>query len=200
MRWRVPEVAFGSRAAYRRSGTEQVALEPLVVARRRAELAGVAVELICCNAEHLPFALPLLAISEAADHAIGRSQQLDLLHPVARAAAVGEVQPLCNDAVMAVIDMLEPQFRLCIIAVRRRQLENVVAPEVAPREFLKCGPPFCQRQRSERGRCPADLPRRKPRLPGKCRIFRHHCASRCWQPCGSGEALGQTRRSLHADN
>ena len=33
-----------------------VALRWLVVARRRAELAGVAVELICCNAEHLPFA------------------------------------------------------------------------------------------------------------------------------------------------
>jgi len=33
-----------------------VALRWLVVARRRAELAGVSVELICCNAEHLPFA------------------------------------------------------------------------------------------------------------------------------------------------
>jgi ubiquinone/menaquinone biosynthesis C-methylase UbiE len=32
-----------------------IALRWLVVARRRAELAGVAVELICCNAEHLPF-------------------------------------------------------------------------------------------------------------------------------------------------
>ena len=32
-----------------------VAMRWLVVARRRAELAGVAVELICCNAEHLPF-------------------------------------------------------------------------------------------------------------------------------------------------
>jgi ubiquinone/menaquinone biosynthesis C-methylase UbiE len=33
-----------------------VALRWLVVARRRAELAGVAVDFICCNAEHLPFA------------------------------------------------------------------------------------------------------------------------------------------------
>ncbi len=32
-----------------------VALRWLVVARRRAELAGVAAEFICCNAEHLPF-------------------------------------------------------------------------------------------------------------------------------------------------
>ena len=33
-----------------------IALRWLVVARRRAELAGVDVHLICCNAEHLPFA------------------------------------------------------------------------------------------------------------------------------------------------
>jgi SAM-dependent methyltransferase len=33
-----------------------VAMRWLVVARRRAELAGVAVDFICCNAEHLPFA------------------------------------------------------------------------------------------------------------------------------------------------
>jgi len=33
-----------------------VALRWLVVARRRAELAGVAADFICCNAEHLPFA------------------------------------------------------------------------------------------------------------------------------------------------
>lgn len=32
-----------------------VAMRWLVVARRRAELAGVAIELVCCNAEHLPF-------------------------------------------------------------------------------------------------------------------------------------------------
>jgi len=32
-----------------------VALRWLVVARRRAELAGVAADFICCNAEHLPF-------------------------------------------------------------------------------------------------------------------------------------------------
>ena len=33
-----------------------VAMRWLVVARRRAELAGVPVDFICCNAEHLPFA------------------------------------------------------------------------------------------------------------------------------------------------
>src|SRR5919107_2412326 len=33
-----------------------IALRWLVVARRRAELAGVDVDLVCCNAEHLPFA------------------------------------------------------------------------------------------------------------------------------------------------
>ena len=33
-----------------------IALRWLVVARRRAELAGVDIDLICCNAEHLPFA------------------------------------------------------------------------------------------------------------------------------------------------
>lgn len=33
-----------------------VAFRWLVVARRRAELAGVSIDLICCNAEHLPFA------------------------------------------------------------------------------------------------------------------------------------------------
>jgi len=33
-----------------------VAMRWLVVARRRAELAGVDVRLVCCNAEHLPFA------------------------------------------------------------------------------------------------------------------------------------------------
>lgn len=33
-----------------------IALRWLVVARRRAELAGVSVDLVCCNAEHLPFA------------------------------------------------------------------------------------------------------------------------------------------------
>ena len=38
-----------------------VAMRWLVVARRRAELAGVAVELICCNAEHLPFATATFA-------------------------------------------------------------------------------------------------------------------------------------------
>jgi SAM-dependent methyltransferase len=32
-----------------------IAMRWLVVARRRAELAGVAVDLVCCNAEHLPF-------------------------------------------------------------------------------------------------------------------------------------------------
>jgi SAM-dependent methyltransferase len=32
-----------------------IALRWLVVARRRAELAGVPVDLVCCNAEHLPF-------------------------------------------------------------------------------------------------------------------------------------------------
>jgi SAM-dependent methyltransferase len=32
-----------------------IALRWLVVARRRAELAGVDVDLVCCNAEHLPF-------------------------------------------------------------------------------------------------------------------------------------------------
>jgi SAM-dependent methyltransferase len=32
-----------------------IAMRWLVVARRRAELAGVAVDFICCNAEHLPF-------------------------------------------------------------------------------------------------------------------------------------------------
>lgn len=33
-----------------------IALRWLVVARRRAELAGAAVRFVCCNAEHLPFA------------------------------------------------------------------------------------------------------------------------------------------------
>jgi 2-polyprenyl-3-methyl-5-hydroxy-6-metoxy-1,4-benzoquinol methylase len=33
-----------------------IAMRWLVVARRRAELSGVAVDLVCCNAEHLPFA------------------------------------------------------------------------------------------------------------------------------------------------
>jgi len=33
-----------------------VAMRWLVVARRRAELAGVSVDFVCCNAEHLPFA------------------------------------------------------------------------------------------------------------------------------------------------
>jgi SAM-dependent methyltransferase len=33
-----------------------IAMRWLVVARRRAELAGVSVEFVCCNAEHLPFA------------------------------------------------------------------------------------------------------------------------------------------------
>jgi 2-polyprenyl-3-methyl-5-hydroxy-6-metoxy-1,4-benzoquinol methylase len=33
-----------------------IAMRWLVVARRRAELAGVAVDSVCCNAEHLPFA------------------------------------------------------------------------------------------------------------------------------------------------
>jgi SAM-dependent methyltransferase len=33
-----------------------IAMRWLVVARRRAELAGLAIDLICCNAEHLPFA------------------------------------------------------------------------------------------------------------------------------------------------
>ena len=33
-----------------------VAMRWLVVARRRAELAGVNIDLVCCNAEHLPFA------------------------------------------------------------------------------------------------------------------------------------------------
>lgn len=33
-----------------------IAMRWLVVAKRRAELAGVAVDLVCCNAEHLPFA------------------------------------------------------------------------------------------------------------------------------------------------
>lgn len=32
-----------------------IAMRWLVVARRRAELAGVSVDLVCCNAEHLPF-------------------------------------------------------------------------------------------------------------------------------------------------
>jgi 2-polyprenyl-3-methyl-5-hydroxy-6-metoxy-1,4-benzoquinol methylase len=32
-----------------------IALRWLVVARRRAELAGLEIDLICCNAEHLPF-------------------------------------------------------------------------------------------------------------------------------------------------
>ena len=33
-----------------------IAMRWLVVARRRAELAGVSVDFVCCNAEHLPFA------------------------------------------------------------------------------------------------------------------------------------------------
>jgi ubiquinone/menaquinone biosynthesis C-methylase UbiE len=33
-----------------------IAMRWLVVAKRRAELAGVAVDFVCCNAEHLPFA------------------------------------------------------------------------------------------------------------------------------------------------
>jgi ubiquinone/menaquinone biosynthesis C-methylase UbiE len=33
-----------------------IALRWLVVARRRAELAGASVRFVCCNAEHLPFA------------------------------------------------------------------------------------------------------------------------------------------------
>jgi len=33
-----------------------IAMRWLVVARRRAELAGLAIDLVCCNAEHLPFA------------------------------------------------------------------------------------------------------------------------------------------------
>jgi ubiquinone/menaquinone biosynthesis C-methylase UbiE len=33
-----------------------IAMRWMVVARRRAELAGVGVDLVCCNAEHLPFA------------------------------------------------------------------------------------------------------------------------------------------------
>ena len=32
-----------------------IAMRWLVVAKRRAELAGVSVDLVCCNAEHLPF-------------------------------------------------------------------------------------------------------------------------------------------------
>jgi 2-polyprenyl-3-methyl-5-hydroxy-6-metoxy-1,4-benzoquinol methylase len=38
-----------------------IALRWLVVARRRAELAGVDIDLICCNAEHLPFANGMFA-------------------------------------------------------------------------------------------------------------------------------------------
>ena len=38
-----------------------VAMRWLVVARRRAELAGVTVDFVCCNAEHLPFAAATFA-------------------------------------------------------------------------------------------------------------------------------------------
>ena len=38
-----------------------IAMRWLVVARRRAELAGVSVDFVCCNAEHLPFAAETFA-------------------------------------------------------------------------------------------------------------------------------------------
>jgi ubiquinone/menaquinone biosynthesis C-methylase UbiE len=50
------DLACGAAGQGIRAVGVDVAMRWLVVARRRAELSGVAVEFICCNAEHLPFA------------------------------------------------------------------------------------------------------------------------------------------------
>ena len=73
------------------------------------------------RADYLPAVDLVGRIAEAADHAIGAAEFLDLLHAVAVAGLIGQVDPLGDHAVTAAAGLCQPLFGECVTRRCRRQ-------------------------------------------------------------------------------
>ena len=102
--------------------------------------AVVVVEAEQQRADHLL----ALVVAEAADHAVGAAEILDLLHGAALARRVEEVAPLGDDAVEGGTDALEPAARLGEPRGRGRQAETLRVLELRCGEVLQPRPPLAQ--------------------------------------------------------